>query len=145
MRKRRKIVWNQWLRSRLAEPEGFEPSIPFNRYAALAKRCLQPLGHSSITAAYARPRGEPQAPDRALPACAENFPPGRGTAYTSIYVRSAGCGSPDISPLTSDFVLDRCQVAAIRDSRRPELTIYGKKSAAHALREVCDTFFALLN
>ena len=31
----------------MAEPEGFEPSIPFNRYAALAKRCLQPLGHSS--------------------------------------------------------------------------------------------------
>jgi hypothetical protein len=32
----------------VAEPEGFEPSIPGKRYAALAKRCLQPLGHSSI-------------------------------------------------------------------------------------------------
>ena len=31
----------------MAEPEGFEPSIPGKRYAALAKRCLQPLGHSS--------------------------------------------------------------------------------------------------
>ena len=31
----------------VAEPEGFEPSIPGKRYAALAKRCLQPLGHSS--------------------------------------------------------------------------------------------------
>jgi hypothetical protein len=37
----------------VAEPEGFEPSIPGKRYAALAKRCLQPLGHSSSTAAYA--------------------------------------------------------------------------------------------
>lgn len=48
----------------LAEPEGFEPSIPGKRYAALAKRCLQPLGHSSIMAGYARHRLRPQAQRR---------------------------------------------------------------------------------
>ncbi len=32
---------------RLAETEGFEPSIPFSRYAHLANECLQPLGHIS--------------------------------------------------------------------------------------------------
>jgi hypothetical protein len=31
----------------MAETEGFEPSIPFSRYAHLANECLQPLGHIS--------------------------------------------------------------------------------------------------
>ena len=31
----------------LAETMGFEPMIPFSRYAHLANECLQPLGHVS--------------------------------------------------------------------------------------------------
>jgi hypothetical protein len=31
----------------LAETEGFEPSVPFKRYDALAKRWFQPLTHVS--------------------------------------------------------------------------------------------------
>ena len=34
----------------MAETEGFEPSIPFSRYAHLANECLQPLGHVSVSA-----------------------------------------------------------------------------------------------
>ena len=30
-----------------ADGAGFEPAIRFDPYAALAKRCLQPLGHPS--------------------------------------------------------------------------------------------------
>ncbi len=33
----------------MAEPEGFEPSIRYNPYDDLANRCLQPLGHSSVS------------------------------------------------------------------------------------------------
>jgi hypothetical protein len=33
---------------RLAEREGFEPSIPVAQYAGLANLCLQPLGHLSV-------------------------------------------------------------------------------------------------
>jgi hypothetical protein len=36
----------------LAEPEGFEPSIHLSAYNALAKRRLQPLGHSSEVDRY---------------------------------------------------------------------------------------------
>src|ERR1700728_2578076 len=36
-----------WTNLYLAETEGFEPSIPFSRYAHLANECLQPLGHIS--------------------------------------------------------------------------------------------------
>jgi hypothetical protein len=45
----------------LAETEGFEPSIPFSRYAHLANECLQPLGHISSSHGYARRGGLPQA------------------------------------------------------------------------------------
>ena len=45
----------------LAETEGFEPSIPFSRYAHLANECLQPLGHISGNHGYARRGGLPQA------------------------------------------------------------------------------------
>ena len=31
----------------MAETMGFEPMIPFSRYAHLANECLQPLGHVS--------------------------------------------------------------------------------------------------
>ena len=59
----------------MAEPEGFEPSIPGKRYAALAKRCLQPLGHSSIAFGYARRGRPPQAPDRKSSLCAHRIAP----------------------------------------------------------------------
>ena len=29
----------------MAVREGFEPSVPFDRYGALAKRCFRPLSH----------------------------------------------------------------------------------------------------
>ncbi len=32
---------------KMAEREGFEPSIGFNTYDALAKRCFRPLSHLS--------------------------------------------------------------------------------------------------
>ncbi len=32
---------------KLAETEGFEPSVPISGYAHLANECLQPLGHVS--------------------------------------------------------------------------------------------------
>ncbi len=37
------------VRHRVAETEGFEPSIPLSGYAHLANECLQPLGHVSVT------------------------------------------------------------------------------------------------
>jgi hypothetical protein len=36
----------------MAVREGFEPSVPFDRYGALAKRCFRPLSH--LTKAVAR-------------------------------------------------------------------------------------------
>ena len=35
--------------AKMAETEGFEPSIPLSGYAHLANECLQPLGHVSGT------------------------------------------------------------------------------------------------
>ena len=37
----------RWPEVKLAETEGFEPSIRFKAYDDLANRCLQPLGHVS--------------------------------------------------------------------------------------------------
>ena len=45
----------------MAETEGFEPSIPFSRYAHLANECLQPLGHISCNIRICPTRWLPQA------------------------------------------------------------------------------------
>ncbi len=56
--------------SRLAETEGFEPSIRFRAYDDLANRCLQPLGHVSPNQWAMRPyRGRANAMQDATKQC----------------------------------------------------------------------------
>src|SRR2546421_9706602 len=51
----------------MAVREGFEPSVPFDRYGALAKRCFRPLSHLTKSPSRTGTRADNMPRKRRLP------------------------------------------------------------------------------